>query len=159
MSGGLSVTDAGGRYVRTLAWYTGRPYAGGPIVNQTPPDSANEYVSAYTNTGAKQLLFRGAQLRENDTATLADIRLKPLGYIKIHVKDIPGYSDYGSELECQNTMGPFSMECNIGWDTIIFRKVFPDFKVHLLWTITSSLNGNDSAFIRSGDTASFDVFY
>ena len=159
-----TTSNANGKYKMCESW-GGDPRIG----SYRPTDSTDIYVEAYTNNRFGYVKFKAAKLIVNDTITIPNTYLKPVGYIKAHIKDTSSVNIDGNQMSLNYHWLMTPNFCTVFYkpygqivDTIVYWKAFPNSNVAFDCLYNKSQISHDdvsNVHVNSGDTSSVNIFY
>lgn len=136
---------------------------GQPSGNDSSSRTLFAASSQYEKVGYTTIYW--GDVKNEDTTITRDLKIKPVGLIKIHVKNVTNLSDsclFINSWYCiPNGFSQKKFE-GASIDTLIYLKEWPNDSVYLGWHIGCGydyLSHDTTIYTPSGDTVSFDIFY
>ncbi|MCW3083562.1 MAG: hypothetical protein JWP12_928 [Bacteroidetes bacterium] len=155
-----------------VGWYSGDYTWGGDVrYTHALPDSADIYIYAYTNNQCGKVKVKFGQLIENGLHVMTPLYVKPVGYLKTHIKDTSGIG--APLIYCKgnyNIIEPISIQvpeyfftsthpAGHIYDTTFVCKVYPNSNATLTFSYGTTSLAPSTVFVPSGDTSFVNIFY
>ncbi|MCW3071830.1 MAG: hypothetical protein JWO44_1720 [Bacteroidetes bacterium] len=155
------VTNGSGTFVTEMSW------GGDPRYHHRPPDNADLYVQACSDSKYGFLKFKAGLLVENDTIDLPNTLANSIGYVNLHIKDTSGFVSGACNVSAQYLILPatgynFNFPSGNSFDTTVIWKAYPNRSVRIGWPGLSgypSAGGVLNVFVNPNDTSYVNVFY